>query len=339
MKFRFDDDYDKYLNPNRFYSYDNINTYILIGGRGIGKTTGFVKKCIKDFMKTGGEFVYCRRYKTEIMKAKDLLQPIVSGTSVKSIGNGIFAYTHDKVRIGYGVALSLQQSYKSGVDFSRVNTLIYDEAILHVNSTTRYLNDELTALFELISTIFRTRDNYRIFILGNNADMFNPYFAYFNVPKFEGSYMDKQRGLYCELLQNKPQLIEAEQKTPLYRLVNDTPYGAYHYNNEVLTSSTGTISDKPINAELIARLVYNDYTLNIYRTGILEMYVELRPKAIKDNIAIVLYDGGNPNYVNITDFRKSSLRVFVENCYYNGKVSYSESKAITLMGYVLEVLR
>ena len=339
MSFRFEDDYSKYLNPNRFYSYQNIHTFILIGGRGIGKTTGFVKKSVRNFMKNGEEFVYCRRYKTEIMKAKELLDPIVSGVKTQSIGNGIFSYVHDKVRLGYGCCLSLQQSYKSGINFSRVTTLIYDEAILYSNSRNRYLSDELVALFELISTIFRTRTDYRIFILGNNADMFNPYFAYFNVPRFEDSYIDKNRGLYCELLKNKPELLKQEEETPLYRLVNGTPYGAYHYNNDVLTENVGTIGEKPEKSELIGRIMYNDYTLNIYRFDILGMYVEFRPKQIKDPMTYVLFEHGNPNYVMIDDFRKSSFRTFIENAYYNGTAIYNESKSVTMLQYVLDILR
>ena len=106
-----------------------------------------------------------------------------------------------------------------------------------IKSPYKYLPDEIHAFFELVSTITRTRKNYKIIIIGNNADIFNIYFDYFKVPSFDGIYVDKTRGLYCELSKINPDLLKVEQETPLYKLVNGTPYGEYHYNNKPLTKN------------------------------------------------------------------------------------------------------
>lgn len=225
MRFKIDRNSNEYLSTARFYSDPALWLFLLTGGRGIGKTTNLVGDAINDFMKNGNEFVYVRRYKTELDKCKELLQPIVTDTKTKSIGKGIFQYECNKVRIGYACALSMQSSFKSGVDFSKVNTVIYDEAILMPGSI-RYLPNEVTAFLELLSTIFRTRTGYRVFVLGNNADMFNPYHAYFEIPRFAGRYVDRARGICCEELQHRAALMEVEKKTPLYRLTADTEYGA-----------------------------------------------------------------------------------------------------------------
>ena len=56
-----------------WYNYDKINSYnamlnIIMTNRGFGKSYGSKKMEIKNFIKKGEQFVYVRRYKTEITK-------------------------------------------------------------------------------------------------------------------------------------------------------------------------------------------------------------------------------------------------------------------------------
>lgn len=334
MKWKIDRQSSVYLNTNRFYSDPMLWLFMLTGGRGIGKTTNIVADCIDDFKKRGNEFVYIRRYKTEIVKCKELLQPIVSDTGTKGIGNGIFQYECKKVRIGYGCALSLQASYKSGIDFSKVNTIVFDEAILMPGG--RYLPNECTMFLELLSTIVRTRQGYRVFILGNNLDLFNPYYAYFNIPRFDDRFIDRERGICCENLKHRDELIKKEQETPLYRLTKNTEYGAYHYNNEVMVENKGEICLKPKNAEFMFRIVINDFTLNIYRCGIISIYVELRTKVIKDDRTYILYEDTKPNYLYIKMFRDSDNKYLIYNSYYDGHVMYNSKEAVGTLSMIID---
>ena len=57
--------FEKYYNPHRLLSFEDIWLYLLVGGRGIGKTTGIMSTCLDDFFKNGYEFVYTRRYKSK----------------------------------------------------------------------------------------------------------------------------------------------------------------------------------------------------------------------------------------------------------------------------------
>lgn len=337
FNYKFQDNFKAYFNPARYYSYTDINMFILIGGRGIGKTTGIVKQALRRYATYGDEFIYCRRYKTEIAKSKDLLSLVVNDpTSTKGVGNGIFQYTYDKHRLGYGAALSMQASYKSGMDFSKVTTFIYDEALIEAGGTMRYLTNEINELLEFISTMARSRTNYRVFVLSNNVDLFNPYFAYFNLPKFSTSYMDKDRGLYAEIIPTKEALLKIEEKTPLYRLTKGTPYGEYHYNNEILTTQVGTIGNKPKKSALMCRIIYENFTLNIYRTGILDIYVEFRDKAIDDNLSFTMLKDNLPNYTDIKAYRTSDLYGIIRRCYDKGKVVYNHQKAVAIMAQFME---
>lgn len=338
MRLKIQPDYTRFVNINRYFSMDNINVFVLTGGRGIGKTTGLNIHCLQEYINKGNEFVYIRRYKTEIIKAKTMLDPLCDHISCKGTGSGTFEFQYGGVRIGYGISLTASLSVKSGMDFSKVTTIVFDEYILPPGGNIRYLKDEITMIFELISTIVRARTNYKIFFLGNNVDMFNPLFAYFNVPFFKYSYTDKERGLYCEMAKTKQELYVEEQKTPLYKLTQGTDYAKYHYENEVLKTAKGTIGEKDRNAKLMFRLIYEGTTLNIYRNKVDELYVEFRDKVISDDISLELMKNNRPNYYNITLFRNHAYKGILDICYYAKRVIYNNDKAIQLLDYIMDLI-
>lgn len=335
----FSPDYVTYLNPNRYWSMPDISTFILIGGRGIGKTTGLDYRAIQEWVKTGKEFVYVRRYKSELMKSKGILDKFITGVTTQGIGKGGFEFRYGKRRIGFGVTLAMQSTFKSGVDFSNVNLMIYDEAVLKRGGNLRYLKDEMTELFELISTVFRDRKDYRVFILGNNLDIFNPYFEYFNVPKFKDNYVDKDRGLYCELCKDKEAFMKKQMETPLYRLTKDTAYGDYHYANEVLMADSDNLGTKGKNDTLLCRLVYNQRTVSIYWHGEHELYCEMRSRAIVDAYSIVLMDNDKPNYYFIKDFRSGDLGKFIIAKYFKKEIVYESNECYTVFSEMIEEVR
>lgn len=328
--------YSKYYNVNRLFSYQGINVFLIIGGRGIGKTTGLNIHNIGDFIKNGNEFLYVKRYINELKKCKSMLDPLVNNVQVQGLSHGLFQWQYNKTRIGYGAALTAQQLLKSGVDFTKVHTLVFDEAILPRGGSYRYLENEIEMFFELISTVFRDRKDYKIFILGNNADIFNPYFDYFNIPKFERSYMDIDRGLYCELAKNSAELIESEKETPLYKLTKGTQYFEYHYNNEVLTTERVRVGPKPINTLLICRFIINDVTLNIYRFKLSGMYVELRDKPIKDVYTYVIMENEQPNTHYIKEYRESDMSKFISMAYYTDNALFESERAAAIFNIFLE---
>ena len=58
-------DKSMYWNPNRILSYNRVLNYV-IGGRGIGKTTGMKIYTTNRFLKHNEQFMYLKRYKTDI---------------------------------------------------------------------------------------------------------------------------------------------------------------------------------------------------------------------------------------------------------------------------------
>ena len=336
MKLKFTPNYKTFYNVPRLYSYQDVYLYLLTGGRGIGKTTGVMIQSVQNYNRNEEEFVYVRRYSKEIQRSKGLLDKITTGVTTKGLGDGAFEYIHNKKRVGFAIALTVQQSVKSGVDFSKVTTIIFDEAILKRGSY-HYLPDEVETFFELISTIVRERTNYKIFVIGNNADMFNPYMAYFKIPKFDKSYKDRTRGIYAEMCPTKAELLEIEKETPLYKITQGTNYHDYHYDNKVLTNATGKIGVKNSNAVLVFRLVYNNVTLNVYEHNVYDMFVEIREKIIKDpSNTFILMEDNKPNYLYIEMFRKSMLVKYFQQCYYNKRVWCNNERAISVLDIIMK---
>ena len=313
---------------------------ILLGGRGVGKTTGLNIKNTTDYFNDGSQFIYLRRYKNEIKQftKKRTLNEVFDGYTYKGDGIGGYNYCVQDDIAGYGIPLSLAPEYKSS-SFPRVNKIIYDEAILLRGGNLRYLDDEVIELLEFASTVFRTRTNCKIFILGNNLDMFNPYNEFFKIPLFDHIYVDRERGVYCEKIHDSNELRKVEEKTPLFKLINGTSYGDYHYNNKVITSSPAIIGDKPSNVSLLCRIRVTDETVNMYtfqKDNDINLYFERRYKVIDDDITYNICNGSEINYLDSKNFNLKILP-FLLKYYYKNQCLYSDQRCGDLIKYVIDM--
>lgn len=329
---------DVYYNCKKPYSY-NLYWHMIDGGRGIGKTTTMLIQGCQNAIKNREEFIYLRRYKPEIKNfvTKDSMSKICDGIIYKGDGAGGYTMVCEDDTVGYCIALSTYRNYKS-VNFDKVTLIIFDEAIVKRGGKYLYLNDEVTALLEFVSTVQRTRKNLKVFILGNNEDLFNPYYQYFDIPLYDTIYTDKARGIYCEHAKNNPKLLEMEEQTPLFRLIKGTQYGDYHYKNEVISHAEGDVSEKPNSCILLCRLIVNKQTLNVYTFTIKDethMYVETRPKIINDTKAFPLFDNTRVNYYFVNRFR-NTYKDLVARLYYTDRVHYDNQRTVNIFGWIIE---
>lgn len=337
IKMHFDDGI--HYNCNKYYSYSDLFLGLIDGGRGIGKTTTFlIKGCLN--VSKGEQFIYLRRYKPEIKKFvnKNSFMPIVDGVIYQGDGTGGYNVIYEKAIIGYLIALSTARSYKS-VDFSKVTLIIFDEGIVRQTASYRYLEDEVIQFLEFVSTVVRTRTNVRVVILGNNEDIFSPYHAYFNIPVFQGVYIDADHGIYCEHAKNSQALLEEERKTGLWKLIHDTSYGKYHYDNELLGLEDVKTGPKPVDAKLLARIIVNNQMLNIYTYVTKEqeiyLYLEHKEKLVKDNSTYTLVENNKYNYFNI-DMYKKRLKNFIYRFYFHKKYTCNTQKGGAIITWVIE---
>lgn len=329
-----------FYSPNRDAMPSGCHFILSMGGRGVGKTTGWLIKATQRYMRKGSQFLYLRRYKDELGEfiAKDTLGGIAEGYAVKGGAKSATFLDGDRVA-GYGATLSTYRKFKSS-RFPKVNLIIFDEAFLLRSSTAHYSSTEVVDFLEFYNTIARTRTNVTAVIMGNNLDLFNPYFGYFNVPylKSGDTWCDRSRDLFVEMPRASKELVEAMKNTPLYRLTKDTAYGSYLIDNDLLSSNRITPTEKPKNCSLIARLVVNGSMLNLYITdnkGDIRIYCEDRYKVIDDISTCYLMKNNQPNYLYMQRF-KLKLRPMIWHYYFRDKFDYSTQKASDLMKWVID---
>lgn len=185
--------------PN-FYDWEKTLAYdadvtMVVGARGIGKTYGLRKQCIRDFIKRKDRFAEIVRFKNEISDVAagyfdrlghdpDFEDEWVFKTDAKQMY--IAKRTDDKKPnwqvIGYFIAMTEAQKKKKKT-YDYVKRIIFDEAVLdRKDRFHNYLNNEWGILAEIVDTISRERPDVestrpRLYLLGNALDISNPFFA------------------------------------------------------------------------------------------------------------------------------------------------------------------
>ena len=328
-------DCNKYYNINKPLSYRKMFN-IIMGGRGIGKTTQFLIWCINRAIRYGEKFIYLRRNVNECKQQKKLLNKYLDFIKFEGDGNSGGCYMYGKEVVGYLKCLSVSADYKS-VDFDDVYYIIYDEAILMPGQPKRYLKDEITVLLEFLSTVFRLRTDYKVFILGNNLDFFNPYCRYFNLRVFNRVYTGEE--IYVEYAVNSAELMVAEKETPLYRLTKGTTYHDYHYANAVLTSTERKTVALKGNEKYMFSIVMNTYTLLFYKKQDDSIIVDSKNKLLNNERAFVLLNDNELNYYFKKEF-KSSLYYNIFFYYYGREKMYGTTQdANSLVDMLYETIK
>ena len=253
-----------YYNYNKVISY-NALLNILIGYRGVGKTFGASELVVKDFIKNGNEFVYLRRYKTELSKSmskffKALIQENKFPDDKLDVKGNTF-YINDNVA-GYGVTLSTAQQLKSS-NFPKVKTIIFDEFLIE-SGQGHYLKNEVDIFLGLIETISRMR-NVRVFMLANAVTEANPYFLYFDLTlPYNNDIRTFKDGLILLQYMNNPEYIEAKKKTRFGKLVSGTDYESYAINNNFADNNSMFIEHKSGNSKFSFSFIYKDNRYGVW---------------------------------------------------------------------------
>lgn len=184
-----------------FYDWEKTLAYdadvtMVVGARGIGKTYGLRKQCIRDNIKRGERFAEIVRFKNELSDVADGYFDRLSHDEAFE-GKYIFKtdarqmYISEVVEdgqkpkwkvLGYFIALTEAQKKKKKT-YDYVKRIIFDEAVLdRKDRFHNYLNNEWGTLAEIIDTMSRERADVkgirpRLYLLGNALDIANPFFA------------------------------------------------------------------------------------------------------------------------------------------------------------------
>lgn len=340
-----------YWSPNKAFSY-NVNFNFIFNVRSTGKTTQCVCLCVDNFINTGEEFCYIRRYKSETKQNQKLLNKFLD--NVKLLGDGqkggewhvltkrqengkeITEYR----RVGFLMSLSVQSNYKSSNLYDNVTNIIYDEAIIkRGGKSNHYLYDEVQELLHLISSIVRNRTNYKVWILGNNLDLLNPFYEFFRIPKFNKYFIDKERGIYIEESDMTKLMLEEKEKTPLYKLTKDTEFNAENILNKPSDTLNINISTKSVNDKLLIRLVVNKTTLNVYSRNEGVIYIERVLKTYNDDYILLVMTNDKPCYRELKEFKKTYLCQALLMRLYRNELLFSDEYSYNVFELVANYIK
>lgn len=253
-----------------YYDYTKILTYnafinFLIGERGCGKTYGASKFVTKQFINKGEEFVYIRRYKSELSKSvPEFFKPLINNEEfpnhkLSTKGN---KFIIDDQVAGYSFSLSTAQSLKS-TNFPKVKNIIFDEFIIEEGQN-HYLKNEVENFLGLIETISRMRD-VRIFMLANAVTITNPYFIYFDITlPYNTDIKTYKDGLILVQYMYNQEYREAKAQTKFGRLTAGTLYSSYANENNFRLDNKNFIEKKTGTSRCSFGIKYKDQTYGIW---------------------------------------------------------------------------
>lgn len=225
-------DVDKTLSNNCLLNF-------VVGQRGVGKTYAAKKRVIKNYLNKYEQFVYLRRYETELKTGQielffaDIQKEFPDCEFL--VQKGKF-YINGEVA-GYYMPLSKAAQFKS-VPYPKVSMIIFDEFIID-QGLIRYLPEEVTTFNEMYSTIARLRD-VRVLFLSNAITFTNPYFIFFNLSLQQGQTIVKKGDILLELVNNEVYTEKAKQ-TRFGKIISDTAYGKYAIENQFLRDTDSFI--------------------------------------------------------------------------------------------------
>ena len=231
-----------YYNAGELLSKNRIFNFI-IGNRGGGKTYHWKVRCIKDYLRTGKQFIWIRRYNTELENIKKWYDDIAHEFEGHEL-----EVTKKYIKIngeiaGYIGALSTSQRLKSNA-YPKVDKIVFDEFLIDKGSL-RYINGEVELMLELVETIFRMRDdNNKVVFIANAISIVNPYFTYFNIKPDLSQRFTLTKHIAIELYTNS-EYIEKKYQTRFGDMIRNTKYGQYAIENKFLRDNYSFIMDRP----------------------------------------------------------------------------------------------
>ena len=258
-----------------FYDFKKLLSYnalisFVIGERGVGKTYGAIKFAINDFLKNGHQFVYVRRYATELeTSAPKFFDAIIENKEFEDhefkvkTSKKLTRFFIDGKECGYALPLSTAMILKS-TSFAKVKNIIFDEFII-ATGTYHYLKNEVHHFLDLIETIARLRD-VRVFCLANALTITNPYFNYFNLTlPYNSDFKVFKDGLIVVNYVKNEKYREAKKRSRFGQLIAGTDYGKYAIDNKFLLDDKHFIQKRPAYATMFSTIIINHKSFGVWR--------------------------------------------------------------------------
>lgn len=323
-----------YYNGSKLLEKDTLLNFVN-GGRGIGKTYFFKRLALKKYIENGERFVYLRRTVIETARIKEVLLDDICedwwNNNYKVDGDKIYVPDFDgkyKEIMGYVLPLSVSLHYKS-VPFNRVTTVIFDE---YQNLDQKYLSSEIDKFLEFMSTVNRSRNDVRFYLLSNSFLSYNPYFDYFGVKLEKGQKFYSKNEITVDIPQNDGFIKEMEA-TKFGSLIKNTPYGDYNIKNKNYLENNVNISKKPKDAICMFNIASDDL-FGVWYSSKDDLFY-----ASKDTVSTLQFYGINldhPNIYELNILKRTRKFKLLKEYYYRNKVRYTDLKVKGLFKRLME---
>lgn len=169
----------------------NPDITVIWGQRSNGKTYSVLKYALENYKKHKRTFVYVRRWAEDIAvkSMTKLMSPLVvedifgEGMYIKFF-RGAFLLCDEinpdvePITLGWAICLN-QVAHTKSQTFQDAQVVILDE-FLQLKSE-RVLKEEFDAWEQTLSTVLRTTQDAKIFIIGNSIGKYSPYFSPYGI--------------------------------------------------------------------------------------------------------------------------------------------------------------
>ena len=317
-----------------------------IGGRGTGKTYDAKYKRIRHFIKTGKQFIYLRRYKTEFDDRSEFFADVVDNfTQWEFKVEGMKGYMRHVVEDGkkpekwrvvcFFITLANALSKKS-VPYPEVDMIIFDEFIIdkgHIH----YMPNEVKQFQDFYNTVDRFQDRVRVLFLANAVALTNPYFiAYKLKPRKGCRFIKAANGFHVvEMVQSEKHRKKVDE-TRFGKMIRGTAYYDYAVGNMFNDDNDKFIAKKSEDARFYFALMFDNKTVGVwvdYTEGV--YYVCKRYP--KDSLVYVLTKSDmQPNLLMIE--KSSVVLKSVRKLYMQGSVFFDSIETREFFNNVFDYL-
>ncbi len=283
---------------------------IVTGARSFGKTYGWKKRCIKDFLEKGWTWAYLRTFDQEI---KDILADGPEAFFSDIMRNDEFPgyrfrcmgrlmqigkvkdgeEVEDWKTMGQFLALTKAQSYK-GKAVANMHWVVFDEFIRETR-VPPYPKNCVEMLINLWETLDRREDRVRIVMLANAADVVNPYFVEWHItPPPVGKSKRVDVGVAQVFVQNcwSKKFEECADDSNIGRLTRGSKYASYAQMNQFKNDTKTFVEQRPKRSAPTRNIKWGHTTFSLWMDLGLsgKMYVCGKPSSEVETIVLMRED-------------------------------------------------
>ena len=344
-----------YYNINETLTHNCLFNFVC-GNRSGGKTYGFKKWAIQDWIKNKRQFGYIRRYETEVDGKK--LETFFDDVGQEFPDyefrvDGRTFYIREKSSeeknphsweiIGFAFVLSKAMTYKS-VPYPNVSKLLFDEFLIE-KGVYRYLPKEVDKFLDLYVTIARPGSDHCdviVFFMANAITFTNIYFLKYEIkepPQGKRFYKPKKYPeVLLQMVGNKG-MIERQKNTRFGSIISGSKYEEYAFENKFYLDDNTFIEKRSEFAKYVFTMkfrgeevgVWIDYNLGlIYASEKVDPYCKV--------VYALTQEDHKPNTLLIKNISKGLyLKQFIEN-YREGNVRFETMKAKNLCYDIIKMI-